>query len=264
MQWFFDDDHTQPVFTAEQHAKSDHTNSDHCGGTVRLPRRAVAFCLGRGLPVLRERFRTRTLMAELPGFIAHSPAYAIEGSDSVCFLDGGRGAPQAGCYVETLHALGVEELLVVGLCGAFGEDVNVCDVLIPGRLLIEEGTSRHYSADPEFAVPNSPWPYEAMAGFLMERGFEVKHRDIATTDAPYRQTYYKEALWRSRNLAGVDMESSAMVSVCNYYGMKCAVALMASDKHPLSPDSPPWAWGSLDFRGRRDDFIEACIDLAMA
>lgn len=259
MQWFFEDDNTPPVFTAKQHAYSGHIRTD----VVRLPRRGVAFCLGRGLPVLRERFPTRLIMDELPGFIAHSPAYAVQGHENVCFFDGGRGAPQAGCYVETVHALGVEELLVVGLCGAFGEDISVCDVLLPDRLLIEEGTSSHYFVSPECAVPSSPWPGETMADFLTGRGFAVKHRDIVTTDAPYRQTYYKEDIWRKRGFSGVDMESSAIVSVCSYYGMKCAAALMASDKHPLSPDSPPWAWGNVDFKGRRDDFIEACIRLAL-
>lgn len=259
MQWFFSKDNTSPVFTARQHAESKHITTR----VSPLPRRGVAFCLGRGLPVLLERFPTRLIMEELPGFIAHSPAYALEGHDGVCFFDGGRGAPQAGCYVETVHALGVEELLVVGLCGAFGEDVNVCDVLLPGRLLIEEGTSLHYSDGSGMAVPHSPWPEETMADYLSERGFAVKHRDIVTTDAPYRQTYYKEDLWRQRGFSGVDMESSAIVSVCNYFGMKCAVALMASDKHPLSPDSPPWAWGNVDFKSRRDDFIEACVRLAL-
>ena len=142
MQWFFEDDNTSPVFTAKQHAESKHVTT----GVRPLPRRGVAFCLGRGLPVLLERFRARLIMEELPGFIAHSPVYTVEGHENVCFFDGGRGAPQAGCCVETVHALGVEELLVVGLCGAFGEDIEVCDVLLPERLLIEEGTSHHYSA----------------------------------------------------------------------------------------------------------------------
>lgn len=258
MQWFFGDDNTSPVFTAKQHAESKHVTT----GVRPLPRRGVAFCLGRGLPVLLERFRARLIMEELPGFIAHSPVYTVEGHENVCFFDGGRGAPQAGCCVETVHALGVEELLVVGLCGAFGEDIEVCDVLLPERLLIEEGTSHHYSAGQEYAVPKSPWPGEHIADFLSGHGFSVKHRDTVTTDAPYRQTYYKEALWRQRGFSGVDMEASAIVSVCNYFGMSSAVALMASDKHPLSPESPPWAWGNVDFKGRRDDFIETCVRMA--
>lgn len=259
MQWFFKEDKTPPVFTARQHAESKHVTTS----VSPLPKRGVAFCLGRGLPVLQERFKTRLIMEALPGFIAHGPAYTVEGHEDVCFFDGGRGAPQAGCYVETVHALGVEELLVVGLCGAFGEDVNVCDVLLPERLLIEEGTSHHYSFGQECAVPQSPWPGDYTADFLTERGFTVKHRDTVTADAPYRQTYYKEALWREKGFSGVDMESSAIVSVCNYFGMRCAVALMASDKHPLSQESPPWAWGNLDFRSRQADFIEACVELAI-
>ena len=257
MQWFFDGDRTPPVFTARQHAESKHVTTS----VSPLPRRGVAFCLGRGLPVLLERFETRLIMEELPGFIVHSPVYMIEGFDNVCFFDGGRGAPQAGCCVETVHALGVEELLVVGLCGAFGEDIEVCDVLLPGRVLIEEGPSHHSSAGQEYTVRESPWPGEQMADFL--GGFAVKRRDTVTTDAPYRQTYYKEALWRQNGFYGVDMEASALVSVCNYFGMKSAVALMASDKHPLSPDSPPWTWGNVDFKARRDDFIEACVRMAV-
>ena len=258
MPWFFEDDHTRPVFTAEQHIHSKHGT-----GQAALPRRAVAFCLGRGLPVLRERFPARPVMEELPGFIAHSPVLAVDGCGSVCFVDGGRGAPQAVCTVEALHALGVEEVLVVGLCGAFGAEVQVCDVLLPGRLLIEEGASRHYFADPEFAELDSPWPRAELAGELERRGFAVRLADTVTTDAPYRQTFYKEALWRRMGCAGVDMEASAIVSVCSYYGMKSAVALMASDKHPLAEDAPPWAWGSERFRERRDDFIEACIRLSL-
>ena len=257
MQWFFEDDHTAPVFTAQQHIESKKAE----GAIQALPRRAVVFCLGRGLPVLEERYETRLLSQRLPGFITYSPVYAIKDREDLCFLDGGRGAPQGACTVESLHALGVEELLVAGLCGAFGEDVNVGDVLLPRRLLVEEGASRHYSAEPVWAVPERFG--SSLGAFLTETGFTVKEYDTVTTDAVYRQTYYKEALWREKGCAGVDMEASAYVSICNFYGMKCQAVLMASDKHPLTPDSPPWDWGSLDFRAQRDNFIEACVQWAI-
>lgn len=256
MQWFFEDDHTAPVFTAQQHIESKKAE----GAIQALPRRAVVFCLGRGLPVLEERYETRLLSQRLPGFITYSPVYAIKDREDLCFLDGGRGAPQGACTVESLHALGVEELLVAGLCGAFGEEADVCDVLLPSRLLAEEGVSCHYLADPAWAVPDLPWDLEGFGSFLAGRGFAVKPLDTVTTDAPYRQTYFKEARWRGLGSAGVDMEASAMVNVCNYYNMKCAVALMASDKHPLTPYSPAWAWGSTDFKERQDSFIAACVD----
>ncbi|RKJ41706.1 uridine phosphorylase [Acutalibacter sp. 1XD8-33] len=260
MQWFYQDDRTLPVFTAEQHINSKHVSSPG----IHLPERAVTFCLGRGLPLLEERFDTRLLMKRLPGFITHSPVLEILGREGVCFLDGGRGAPQAACTVETLHAMGVKEILVAGLCGAFGEDIVVGDVLLPERLLCEEGASRHYFPNPEFICPNPVFSSETAVKALARRGFSVKRRDTVTTDAPYRQTYYKEALWREKGCAGVDMETSAMASLCNYYGMGCTVLLMASDKHPLAPDSPPWKWGDENFAHRQDDFIMACAELSFS
>lgn len=258
MSWFFENDHTRPVFTAEQHIASKGLDKQTCP----LPKRAVAFCLGRGLPVLEERFQVETKLEQLPGFITYSPVLTLLGRNNLCFVDGGRGAPQAACTVETLHALGVEDVLVVGLCGVFGEDVQVCDVLIPEKILCEEGASRHYFAEPGLALPDSPFDRDRTAAFLQDRRFSVKRLNTVTTDAPYRQTFFKEALWREKGFAAVDMEASAIVNVCRYYGMKSLVLLMASDRHPLAENAPPWAWGGGDFRECRDNFIAACVELA--
>lgn len=253
--WFFPADNTSPVFTAENHLRRKYPE----GQAPQLPPRAVIFCLGRGLPVLRERFDTEVFMEELQGFITHTPVLTVPGHEGVCFLHGGYGAPQAVTTVESIHALGVREVLLVGLCGAFAPDIQVGDVLLPPAILSEEGTSLHYMEEPGFArvePPESPLP---LAGCLRGKGFTVLERNTVTTDAPYRQTFHKEALWRKRGCAGVDMEASAVVTLCNYYNMKSTVALMASDKHPTCQDDKPWKWGSENYNARRDDFIEACI-----
>lgn len=259
MKWFYEDDRTRPVFTAEQHIASKHVS----GPVSRLPRRAAAFCLGRGLPLLQERFETRTVMEKLPGFIAHSPVLMVSGHEDVCFVDGGRGAPQAACVVETLHALGMEELLVVGLCGAFGEEIQVCDVLLPQKIRSEEGVSRHYFDNPDVVEPDSPWEKETLIKFFQERGLAIKQADTVTTDAVYRQTFYKEAVWRGMGFSGVDMEASAMVSLCRYYGMKSTVLLMASDKHPLTEGAPAWNWGNRSFKEGQEAFLLTCVSLAL-
>ena len=81
-QWCFEEDRTRPVFTAEEHVKSKHVQ----GKAPRLPRRAVVFCLGRGLPLLAERFPTQLLCQQLPGFITHTPVLAVEGWEGLCFF----------------------------------------------------------------------------------------------------------------------------------------------------------------------------------
>ncbi len=257
--WYFPEDKTSPVFTAYNHIRRKFPE----GQMPKLPPKAVLFCLGKGLPVLRERFQTETILEELTGFITHTPVYKVQGHDSVCFLHGGYGAPQATTTLESIHAMGVEEILVVGLCGIFVPELQVGDILLPQRILSEEGTSLHYQEKPGFARINPPASSQSLKDFLLEKGFTAEERDTVTTDAPYRQTFHKEALWREQGCAGVDMEASALVNLCTYYGMKSTVALMASDKHPVQEGDKPWTWGSLDFNSLRDNFIAACIEYSL-
>lgn len=257
--WYFPDDATSPVFTAYNHIRRKYAEDD----MPKLPPRAVIFCLGRGLPVLRERFQTEVFIEELQGFITHTPVLKVPGHEQVCFLHGGYGAPQATTTVESIHAMGVQEVLLVGLCGVFAPSVQVGHVVIPAEILSEEGTSLHYKEAPGFAKLSRPQAGQALEDFLRGKGFTIVEENTVTTDAPYRQTYRKEALWREQGCVGVDMEASAVVNLCNYYDMKCTVALMASDKHPTHEGDPPWVWGSTNYRGLRDDFIAACIEYTL-
>jgi len=255
MRWYAPEDATSPVFTPEGHIRRKYPE----GQEPRLPPKAVMFCLGRGLPVLRERFSTEALLEELAGFITHTPVLQVSGHGGVCFLHGGYGAPQAATTVESIRTLGVREVLLVGLCGVFAAGIQVGDVLVPSKILSEEGTSLHYKEQPGFAQVGRPDASGGIEGWLRGKGFRVAEADTVNTDAPYRQTFRKEALWREKGCVGVDMEASAVANLCGYYGMLCTVALMASDKHPEYPGDRPWAWGSRDFAAMRDDFIEACI-----
>lgn len=257
--WYFPEDKTSPIFTAENHIRHKYPE----GQCPHLPPKAVTFCLGKGLPVLKERFQTEAILEKLVGFITHTPVLKVRGHEDVCFLHGGYGAPQAATTMESLHALGVREVLLVGLCGVFAADAQVGDIVIPPEILSEEGTSLHYKEGPGFARIHRPEAAQPLEDFLRGKGFKVIEENTVTTDAPYRQTFHKESLWRQQGCVGVDMEASAVANLCGYYGMKCTVALMASDKHPLHEGDKPWEWGSLDFNALRDDFITACVEYSL-
>ena len=62
--------------------------------------------------------------------------------------------------------------------------------------------------------------------------------------------------------AAVDMEASAFVNVSNLRGMKNAVILMVSDRHPSSPEDPGWQWGTPDFAGLCERYILDCVEWA--
>ena len=63
----------------------------------------------------------------------------------------------------------------------------------------------------------------------------------------FRQTYFKETLWREMGCVGVDMEASAFRECLQLLWGRKTRLLLASDKHPLSPEEPAWEWGKERF-----------------
>ena len=112
-----------------------------------------------GEEYLRQNYPTHLLCEKLPRFLRGCPVYQFDLDNHFCFLDGGRGAPQAVDTLETLAALGVKTIVTVGMFGAFGENVNSGDIIIPNKAFVEEGTSLHYYDFIEYSVP-SPSLYQ--------------------------------------------------------------------------------------------------------
>ena len=60
---------------------------------------------------------------------------------------------------------------------------------------------------------------------------------------------------------GVDMESSAILSVSNYYKKASVVILFVSDIHPKNENEEKWNWISEDVLENKEKMINNCIDL---
>lgn len=158
--------------------------------------------------------------------------------------------------METLAALGVKNIIAVGMFGAFSADVQPGEIVVPHKAFVEEGTSLHYYESIKAAQPD-PTLHRLLMDTLQKRDLP-----LVSTDAVYRQTFRKEQLWRERGAVGVDMETSAVFSVSQYVGLRAAALLMASDLHPSSPDAPKWQW--LMTADMRYDLTEQALAAAKA
>lgn len=230
--WYQERRRSVPVFTAQEHVESKH----HAGEPQSLPELCMLFYMGGVIEHLLEQGAV-CVMERLPRFLSGCPVYRLPDAP-VCFLDGGRGAPQAADTLETLYALGVRKVLSAGMCGAFARKVNVGDVILPDRAFIEEGTSLHYAPPRLFSTPTEAFVERVWTWFP-----EGKRLPVVSTDAVFRQTYEKEALWREQGAVGVDMETSALFTVAEDLGMEIAAVLTVSDKHPETPGGQGWHWG---------------------
>ena len=228
--WCLPNDKSRAVITA-----AEQINSAHRECRLQLPETAIVFFMSKGTDYLIAHYDTEEMAEPFPRFLNRCPIWKVKDSN-ICFLDGGRGAPQAVDTVETLAALGVKNIIAVGMCGAYDEIVRVGEIIAPHKAFVEEGTSLHYYESIDAAYPNKG--LLDMATSL----FSIKNHPIVSTDAVYRQTFSKEQLWREKGAVGVDMETSAVLSVAQYLGLKAVALLMVSDVHPVRPDDPKWEW----------------------
>ncbi len=228
--WCFPHDDSKAVITAVEQVHSAHRKCH-----LHLPETALVFFMSKGTDYLVEHYEAEKMPEPFPRFLNRCPIWEIR-KWNLCFLDGGRGAPQAADTVETLAALGVQTIIAVGMCGAFDEKIRVGEIIAPRKAFVEEGTSLHYYESIEASFPDD--------GLLTTATslFHTRTDPIVSTDAVYRQTFRKEQMWREKGAVGVDMETSAVFSIARYLGLRAAALLMVSDIHPLKPDAPKWEW----------------------
>lgn len=247
----YKDDLTQPVITAGNHIAGCHRRSN-----LKLSKTALLFYMHGGIEFLTKNYNTGCLTERFPRFLNACPVYQVKGYNNLCFLNGGYGAPQSADTVETLNALGVKKIVSVGMLGAFSKNLKQNDIIIPSKAFSEEGTSRHYYENAEFFCPD-----ETLMNYALESIINGKNYPIVTTDAVYRQTFYKENLWRNKGAVGVDMETSALFSVGKYLGIKVVSVLIVSDVHPYSKEESKWEWTMLP--ENREIFFEKTINFAL-
>ena len=249
--WHSDDDSTAPIITAEKQAVKEGEEND------RLPETALVFFMGRCVKYLLESAPGDWIEKPMPRFLGRGEPVYVHRSGKICMLHGGYGAPQAADTVEVLAALGVKRMICAGMCGGYGENMQFGDIILPQKAFVEEGASRHYHEVIEYAEPSASLLKRAAEFFP-----EGRELPIVTTDAVYRQTFRKEALWREKGAVGVDMETSAVFSVGRLKGMETAMVMIVSDVHPLSPEAKnDWKWHMpVESRAK---FADRCLALAM-
>jgi hypothetical protein len=137
-------------------------------------------------------------------------------------------APYAAMLVETLAAWGVRRLILVGWCGSLSPEVPVGSAVVPAVAWIEEGTSRHYLAQPDVSRPDTGWS-QRLADACADAGATVSRGGVWTTDALFRESPSKVEHYRGLGAVAVDMEASAFFTVAGFLGVAAAAVLVVSD-----------------------------------
>lgn len=152
----------------------------------------------------------------------------------------GMGVPSIGIYsYELIHFYGVKNLIRVGSCGAFQENLKLYDVIMG----MGASTNSNYAV--QYGLPGT---YSATASWDLlykavkvaeQKGIPVHVGNILTSDIFYSADTDSTAKWQSMNVLAVEMESFALYCNAAHAGVNALTILTVSDSIVNKEETTP-------------------------
>ena len=158
------------------------------------------------------------------------------------------GAPVSVGMLEEVFQMGVQKVVIFGTCGVLDSRIEDCSIIIPDRVLRDEGTSYHY-APPSDEIEVNQKSMKMFTELLDELHVKYTVGKTWTTDSFYRETPEKVKRRKAAGCICVDMECSANAAVCDFRGKKLLQFFYAAD----NLDAEEWDSRSLANHSRMED-----------
>lgn len=166
----------------------------------------------------------------------------------------GFGAPAAVVCMEKLLALGIKQFFSVGIMGTLTSDLPIGEKVLCMRAYRDEGCSYHYKAPSDYVELSHPIDVSNI-----EKTLHTKQVSVWTTDAPFRESKEELLHFQKLGVKCVDMESSALLSVGEYYKTKIFCLGVISDQ--LSPESWNLAFFNKTVRKNTEEILYQLLSM---
>jgi purine-nucleoside phosphorylase len=126
--------------------------------------------------------------------------------------------------------LGSQVNIFVGSCGGLQEELTKSTVIVPTYTYGDESTTRMYSKD---NTENKHKINDNVATLLVDQlklnNIHVERGSIVTCQAMLGETWEDIQEWSKNGYAGVEMETSTLFAVSNYFGVPAGAILHVAD-----------------------------------
>ena len=164
------------------------------------------------------------------------------------------GSPVAAAFLEEASCWGAERFIFTGSCGVL-DPACAGRLVVPDSAVIDEGTSCHYIGD-DVSVVNLEGS-DLVASFMERENLPFVRGNSWTTDAVYRETRAMADQARALGCVCVDMECSAIASVCKACGFKSWHFMYTADRL----DGGVWDKALMGSGKGADVYVDICVRL---
>jgi purine-nucleoside phosphorylase len=166
------------------------------------------------------------IIAELRSANGITPIYKIvvEGKEVAIYMSP-MGASICIARLEEVIVMGAKNIIFFGSCGGLINRMSSFDIIVPTVAIADEGTSKCYSSNDVIEITNA----NIVESKLAQLGVPVIKGACWTTDGLYRETVDKIRIMQNQGAIVVDMEMSAVATVCEFRNIQLYAFLYCGD-----------------------------------
>jgi len=182
---------------------------------------------------LRAKFIADNFLADAVQFNTVRNMFGYTGTyqgKKISVMGSGMGMPSIGIYsYELIHFYGVKNLIRVGSCGSFLEDVKVRDIVIAMAAATNSNYASQYALPGTYA-PTASWALLKKAVATAEqKGIAVKVGNVFSSDIFYDDNPTSWQKWAKMGVMAVEMEAAALYMNAARAGVQALCILTVSD-----------------------------------
>ena len=182
---------------------------------------------------LRAKFIAETYLEDVVQFNTVRNMFGYTGTyrgKKISVMGTGMGIPSIGIYsYELIHFYGVKNLIRVGSCGSFQEDVKVRDIVLGMAASTNSNYASQFDLPGTFA-PTASWSLLKQALDVAEqKGIAVKVGNILSSDIFYDDNQDSWKKWARMGVMAVEMEAAALYMNAARAGVNALCILTVSD-----------------------------------
>lgn len=171
------------------------------------------------------------------------------GEIKVLIVSTGMGGPSVAIGIEELAMIGIKKFIRVGTCGTIQEHINTGDLILTTASVRLDGTSVHYApieypSVASFGLNNSLFEAAKNLGIKIHTGITGSSdtfypgQERLDSYSGYIRNHFKNSVseWRKLNVLNLEMESSALLTVCSVFGLDASCICMVAAKRTVSEE----------------------------
>lgn len=182
---------------------------------------------------LRAKFIADNYLEDVKCFNSVRNMFGYTGTykgKKISVMGTGMGMPSMGIYsYELIHFYGVKNLIRVGSCGSYQENVKIHDIILAQGACTNSNFASQYNLPGVYSAISSFDLLEKAKKIADEKGHKVKVGNILSSDIFYNDQPEVWKKWADIGVLGVEMEAYALYANAAKAGVNALTILTVSD-----------------------------------